>query len=331
MPTTPARFIKTTTSSCLLILLCACSGDKPLQSTEVATRSIYSAALTSDSQMALIGAEFHGGSLWRLSDKERLFDWNHRQGEQTTITLSSFSPDGRWALTTDSKTLVLWDTETGAGERFWSSAADVLAISLGGKGNLALLGLADKTAALQAVKRGGILRSFQHAERVTSVALSEDGKRALTGSDDQSAVIWDTETGKALHSVVHSDPVQLVALSRDGLRALSVAQYDSMKIWDTRSGETLWQIPIKKAWLKRGMTFSSARFSDDGAYLLSGRPDGLVQLWDIDQQNLVYEWRLPRRKAYQPLVPSVLSVGFGTAGNRFYAVSSDGFVHQLGY
>jgi WD40 repeat protein len=79
------------------------------------------------------------------------------------------------------------------------------------------------------------------------------------------------------------------------------------------------------------MTFSSARFSDDGAYLLSGRPDGLVQLWDIEQQQLIYEWRLPHRKLYQPIVPSVLSVGFGTEGNRFYAISSDGFVHQLGY
>jgi WD40 repeat protein len=314
-----------------LSILSACGGSKPLNSTEVAARNIYSANLSIDSQLALIGTEYHGGSLWRLRDNERLFDWNHRSGEQTLLTAASFSPDGLWALTTDSKTLVLWNTETGTGERFWSSPADVLALSLGAKGNLALLGLADRTAALYATKRGGILRSFQHAERVTSVALSEDGKLALTGSDDHSAIIWDTESGESLHSKVHADPIQLVALSRDGQRALSAAQYDSIQVWATASGETLWQMPLKQEWLRRGMTITSARFSDDGSHLLSGRPDGVVQLWNIDQQSLIYEWRLPRRKLYQPLVPAVLSVGFGVEGNRFYAVSSDGFVHQLGY
>lgn len=331
MPNCHSRLINVSTGTLLLALLTACGAGKPLQSTEVAARSIYSAALSNDSQFAVIGAEYHGGSLWRLRDNERLYDWNHRSGEQTTFTAAGFSPDGQWALTTDSKTLVLWNTGTGAGERFWSGTADVLAVSLGAKGNIALLGLADRTAALYAVKRGGVLRSFQHSERVTSVALSEDGKLALTGSEDHSAILWDTGSGKALHNMLHTDPIQLVALSADGQRALSAAQYDSTRIWDTRTGAALWQLPVKKEWLRRGMTISSARFSDDGAHLLTGRPNGLVQLWNIEQLALIYEWKLPRRKAYQPLVPAVLSVGFGNEGNRFYAVSSDGFVHQLGY
>lgn len=315
----------------MLLLLTACGADKPLQSTEVALRSIYSASLSSDSQLALIGSEQHGGSLWRVTDQERLFDWNHRTGEMTTFTASAFSPDHQLALTTDSKTLVLWNTQTGAAERFWSATADVQALALGAQGKFALLGLADKTAVLYAAKRGGILRTFQHAERVTSVALSVDNKRALTGSEDQSAVVWDTETGKAIHSMTHSDPIQLVALSNDGSLALSVAQYDSIKIWSTDTGELIWQMPVKKEWLKRGMTLTSARFSDDGTYLLSGRPDGVVQLWNIEQQQLVYEWRLPRRKVYQPIRPKILSLSFSAEGNRFYAISSDGFIHQLGY
>lgn len=329
--TAPATLAKCLALCLSLNFIAACSGDKPLATTEVAARSAYSATLSYDSDYALIGADGHGGSLWRLTDGERLFDWNHRRGEYTTITASSFSPDADWALTTDSKTLVLWNRETGTAERFWSSTADVLAISLGTDGDLALLGLADRTAVLQAVKRGGVVRSFQHADRVTSVALSEDGKLALTGSDDHTAVVWDTASGKALHSQLHKDPLQLVTLSRDGSQALSAAQYDSIIIWDTRTGETLWQLPIAKERLRRGTTLSSARFSHDGAYLLGGRPDGRVQLWSIEEQRLIYEWRLPRRKVYQPLVPRVLSVGFGPQGNRFYAITSDGFVHQLGY
>jgi WD40 repeat protein len=325
------RIRNLTAATLTLALLAGCGDPKPLRSTEVATRNIYSAALDSDSTHALIGAEFHGGALWRLADQERLFSWNHRQGEYTAMTASSFSPEGEWALTTDSKTLVLWNSATGAAERFWSSTADVLSVALGPNGDFALLGLTDKTAVIQAIKRGGILRNFQHAERVTSVALSENGTLALTGSEDRSAVIWNVETGEALHRQLHNDPVQFVALSRDGQRALSVAQYDSSILWNTATGATIWQLPVKKQWLRRGTTFSSARFSDDGVFLLSGSPGGLVQLWNIDEQRLVYEWRLPKRKLHQPVAPSILSLGFGEGGNRFYAISSDGFIHQLGY
>lgn len=322
---------KYTLSALLFALIAGCGAQQSPDATEVAARHIYAAALTQDGEFALIGAEYHGGSLWQLRSKERLYNWNHRQGEYTMITASDFSPDGQWALTTDSKTLVLWNRETGAAERFWSGTADVLALSLGADAKVALLGLADRTAVLHAVQRGGILRSFQHADAVTSVALSTDNRLALTGSTDQSAILWDVETGEALHNKVHSDPVQLVALSPDGRRALSAAQFDSVVIWDTATGKTLWQLPVREQWLKRGLALSSVRFSDDSQFLLAGRQDGIVQLWNIEQQHLVYEWRLPRRKSHQPVVPRVLSVAFGPEGNRFYAVSSDGFVHALGY
>lgn len=315
----------------LTLSLIACGQPRPLESTQVAARNIYAAALSHNSELALIGAEYHGGALWRLNDGERLFDWNHRQGEHTDITAARFSPEAQWALTTDSKTLVLWDAQSGAGERFWTAPADVLDLDLGANGNLALLGLADRTAVIYAAKRGGILRTLQHAERVNSVALSQDGKRALTGADDRSAIVWDTETGKALHSRSHKDPVQLVALSPDGRRALSAAQYDSVVIWDTNTGELIWEMPLKQGWLQRGMTFSNARFSADGSWLLTGRADGVVELWSLQDQTRVYEWRLPKRKAFAPHKPGVVALGFGQEGNRFFAVSNDGFVHQLGY
>jgi WD40 repeat protein len=328
---TAAAAVKYMFGGILFALLSGCGAKQSPNTTEVAARHIYSAALTTDGDFALIGAEYHGGSLWHLSTNERLYNWNHRAGEYTMITASSFSADDQWALTTDSKTLVLWNRVTGEAERFWSGTADVLALALGAEAKFALLGLADRTAVLHAVQRGGILRTFHHADAVTSVALSTDNRLALTGSADQSAMLWDVETGKALHTMVHTDPVQLVALSPDGRRALSAAQFDSVVIWDTATGKKLWQLPVREQWLKRGLTLTSARFSTDGQYLLGGRQDGIVQLWNIDQQHLVYEWRLPRRKSHQPVVPSVVSVAFAIGGDRFYAISSDGFVHALGY
>src|SRR5690554_514918 len=138
--------------SLMLATLNGCGQEQPLSSMEVATRHIYSAALSQDGEFALIGAGFHGGSLWHLTKGERLYDWNHRPGDYTELTASSFSSDGGWALTTDSKTLVLWNRHTGAAERFWSGTADIQAVALGTGAKLALLGLADRTAVLHAVQ-----------------------------------------------------------------------------------------------------------------------------------------------------------------------------------
>src|SRR5690606_38953982 len=76
-PALPGKFLLATL---LLATLTACSGDEPRFTTEVAARHIHSASLSQDGEFALIGAEFHGGSLWQLADYERLFNWNHRQG-----------------------------------------------------------------------------------------------------------------------------------------------------------------------------------------------------------------------------------------------------------
>jgi WD40 repeat protein len=312
------------------LLLSGCDQHgKPRQSTEVAAVGLHAAALASDGSLAVVGSINHGGSLWRLRDQERLYDWNHKQGEFSTLTTMDVSPDNRWVMTADPHTMVLWSPTDGQASRYWTAPGQVLSLALARNGDFALLAMDDFSAVIFDVKRGGIKRTFNHTDQVRSADMSDDGRLALTGADDYTAILWDVNSGKALHTIRHDDAVVLVALSPDGRLALTVGQYDRAIVWDTASGREIGTVPLKAGRLKRGQRFTAARFSADGKQLLTGLPDQLVQLWDTATMAELDSWMLPKRKLWKPTGTAVLALSFGTEPNRFTAVGSDGFIHQL--
>lgn len=316
-------------SLCCLLVGCD-QAAKPEQNLQVASRSVSAGALSPNGKLGLIGSTFHGGSLWDLEQQARLFNWNHSEGEYSLLTEVGFSPEGDWALTSDGATMVLWNTETGAPEHYTSSPAQVLDLALGAGGDFVLLGLANRRAELYNAKRGGLVQSLAHAGPVTSVSLSADGRVALTGSDDGTAILWDLISGEALKHQSYDSEIQLVRLSSDGERALSSSRYQGVQIW-SRQEDSVWSLPLPEELLKRGLRITAARFSADGDYLLTGRANGLVELWDLNSRALMYTWRLPKRDAWQPTASVVLDLAFTEDLDRYRALSSDGFVHELSY
>lgn len=301
----------------------------PVNSIEVAARSVQAGALSDSGQVAVIGSLYHGGSLWRLEDGERLFNWNHAQKQQSSIVAMDFSADGRWALTADTaSTLVLWNTQTGEAERYWVAPGPLLTVSLDAGAERALLGLETGEAVLFDIRRGGILHRLKHDARVNSVALSSNGEFALTGSDGGKATTWDLNTGDALAQLNHEDDVQLVALSPDNTLALSVSKYDRALVWHPQNGKVTGEIPLEAEQLKRGLRFTAARFSDDSRLLLTGRPDGIIELWEVPSLRRVQHWQLPKRNAWLPTGAAVIDVAFSADG-RIRAIASNGFIHTF--
>jgi len=311
-------------------LLQACSRElPPQQSLELARKGLHAAALSSDGSIAVIGSIHHGGSLWQLNTQQRIYNWNHKAGENSTIIAATISRDGLWSLTADPAALVLWNNQTGEGARYWTAPGEILDAKLDYGGNTALLGLSDHSAVLFDIRRGGIRQSFTHSNRVRSVDLSENGQLALTGSEDYTATSWDANTGKALARLKHDNDVQLVRLSPDGAMALSVSKYDRAVLWQTHSGEVIGELPLKAEHLKRGLSFTAARFNNDNTLLLTGRPDQMVQLWKVPELVEIERWRLPKRNKWKPTSAAVLAVAFAPNSEGFYAIASNGFAHWL--
>lgn len=317
--------------SCItLLLLTACGqGNPPADRIEAAINGIHGGILSNDGSLAVIGSVQHGGSLWRLADGERLFNWNHGEEELSVIISADIEPENKWALTAEAHTMVLWDVNTGSAARFWTAPGEVLDLALNSGGRYALLGQADHSAVMFDVIRGGIVRSFNHQGRVRSVDLSLDGKLAITGSEDQQAIIWSVDSGNKMMTMAHEEDVQTVALSPDGRYAFTGAKYDRAEIWDVGSGKSLKTIPLSKERIKRGLEVTAARFSDDGNQLMLGYTNRKVELWALPEVRLVKEWSLTKRHQWQPTGVSVIDLAFATQANRYYAIGSSGFIYLL--
>jgi WD40 repeat protein len=313
-----------------LSLMIACgSNTAPSERFEVAVNGIYDGSLSSGGEYAIIGSVQHGGSLWRLSDNERLFNWNHNKGEASILIATDFDPSNRWALTAEAHTIVLWDVSNGSATRFWTAPAEILDAKLSPNARYALLGQSDNSAVIFNIIQGGIVRSFSHEGRVRSVDLSDDGSIAITGSEDRTSVIWDVNSGNKIFTITHDEDVQHVSLSADGHYALSTAKYDRADIWDVRERKVLKSIPLSKERIKRGLEIVTSKFSNDGRQILLAYSNQVVELRDTISAELIKSWTLTKRKQWQPTSVSALDVAFAKTAGTYYAIGTSGFIYLL--
>jgi len=313
----------------LCLALAACDkAEKPTEQWESAVQGLYTAAQSNDGKFGIVGSIQHGGSLWDMTRKERLFNWNHAKGDFTLLTSAAFSPDGRYAATASERTIVLWETATGAPVWFWTAPGDILSMALSPNGDYAALGLANHTAVLFDIKNGGIKRTFNHQGKVRSVSLSDDGTLLLTGSDDETAKLWDLQSGAVLYSWQHNNQVITTALSTNGKYAFTAAQADKAMLWDAKTGQAVQTFPIKTGSYIVGAAYTAARFSADENQLMTGTNSQLVQLWDIKSGNQLKRWRISKKDKWKPSSATVLSVAFN-GGHQYLAIGSNGLSYRL--
>jgi len=308
----------------IVAALAGCDGaGAPAATYELAVQGIYTGALSPDSRLGLVGSLNHGASLWRTRDHARLYNWSHRQGEYADLVAADISADGRRAVTTDPRTLVVWDTANGEALSYWTTPAAVLDVAMVPDSDLVLMGLEDHSAVLFDANRGDHRETLLHQGPVAAVDVSADGRWALTGSDDESAVLWRVADGEAVHRLAHDNPVRQVALSASGSYLFTASQSQLVAIWDGATGQVLHTLSERN----RGIT--SARFSRDERHLLMGYVNHTVELWDVVTGTRVQQWNTRARDPWRPTGGAVLAVGFSDASGRYFALAGDGRLVEL--
>ena len=326
---------------CMLVLfllqtLGACSDhEAPVSQYEHASQGVYAAALTNGGEKLVIGSINHGGSLWSTRDSERLYNWNHRQGEFSQITQIGFSEDQGFVVTAGPQDLVLWNAETGEGDALWSTYSEILDIAVLRDAEFVLMGLSDHSAKLFDLKNGGTRRIYHHQDQVNTVDVFKPGNIAVTGSNDRLVKIWALNPGKLsgeaqqpLHTLEHNEAVQIARLSPDGSLLFTMAQYDGARIWDPITGQLKLELGLGDFAKKRGTLIRSAQFSNDGKLLLTGTSDRIIRLWDVESGDVMRTWQTPKRNGMDPQGLSVLALAFNAEGG-YSAVTSDGVHHRL--
>ena len=302
-------------------LIACSSGKEPAETHEVATQGVYSATFSNDGNSLLVGSIHHGGSLWTMSPLERLYDWNHSAEGFSNLTHGAFSADGRFVATTDNRTIVLWQRDSGEAIWFWNAPGDIEDIELTSDGSLALLGMRDFTATLFDIKNGGIRQRLAHDGIVYDVSVSYDGMLAATGSDDLNARLWNLQNGELLQTFRHGNQVKTAQLSDDGRLLFTSALNENGKIWDTASGTLLIEIPGSRG------HFSAAKFSANDGQLLTGNSAGQITLWNVSTGKAIHEWKAKARDAW--VSSNVLIEDVAFASSEWRAAGTNGLIYFL--
>ena len=155
--------------------------------------------------------------------------------------------------------------------------------------SLARITLADDhdvhTAAKQWIESGRASYFRGHDLPVTCVALQASGERAVSGSKDNSVILWDIETKKKMQNLVNHWKKGVMSESRSRGEVLSLA------------------------------------CSDDGRYVVVGRRDATVSVFDIRQSSTNAGPSLV--SAFKGHKGPVTCLTFRTQSNQLFSGSTD--------
>ena len=292
-------------------------------------KGLLGADFSQDGEHALVGSIQHGGSLWQTESAERLYNWNHSPNGNSAITSVAFSPDGDYAASADQGTIVLWDVHTGEALRYFTAPSEVFHLSLGTKGESALLALAGGRAILFDIQKGGIIHELHQVDNILSMAMSANGKYALFGIDNDSINYWELGSAKLLSNIKTLGRAKTIALSDDGKLGFTAVQHIDGLIWDLEQSKVVARLKYSSRFFPTSSSFLTGRFSADSQTLVTGNTTGAVELWQTSTGNRLQRWLTPISYGIGPKVYSIIAVAHLPKLEQVIAMNSKGTVYRF--
>lgn len=130
---------------------------------------------------------------------------------------------------------------------------------------------------------------------LTAVAISPDGRQALVGGTaipgGSSLELWSLDNGERIRNFPSLDK-ELSTVAFSPSTALIMAGHGTyLYLFETRSGEFLRQFDTAHYESLPGAPKRvHAKFTPDGYYIVSGGPDAVLKMWDIETTQKVQHW-----------------------------------------
>jgi WD40 repeat protein len=280
----------------------------------------YSAAFSDDGKLLLTGSIGGYGRVWELENNRVRYSVQHEDSSEGGIIGADFSADGRILVVIEPGYVSRWRVSDGKLLGFWEWP-DLRAVAVSANGRYALLGMKRNQSIYFDMQAGKMVYVFPHREQVNSVALSRDGRFALTGSDDWHVSLWNLSTGEHVWSKNMKYKVALVAISDDGAHAMANAYIGPARIFATDEAGSLvseLDVPV------RGVTFTSADFSDDGRLLATGRASKGIDIWDVQSGRSRDFWVPPAKHFFQPDAATIIAININPDNKTLLTESSTG-------
>ena len=241
---------------------------------------------------------------------------------QSTVRSLAFSTDGRYLVSTsEDRTAILWDAQTGEKLRILEGHADaVTCVAVGNLpetamgGNtplgrlLVMTGSKDRYSILWNVDVNPAKPIYRLGEQPPLESAKADVEDA---SDNELTHILDDNVsgGGSSTSSRHLGAVTCVALSADGQTAMSGSSDHSVFLWNVNSGSRSHVVSMHSD------TVQAVAFSPDGKYYATAGSDSKVYVWNTVDNTLAY--------ALSGHSGSVTSLCFSKDGFRLLSGSRD--------
>jgi len=200
------------------------------------------------------------------------------EGHRTYVRALEFWPDGgTLASASGDQTIHLWDV--GSLESLPSGKTSAGNVVGSPKGDVPRRPKPFRVAELHPhlTLRG-------HRLEVWSLALGPDRTTLVSGSKDGSVCVWDTATLRRDRAhVTLPEPVRAWTFAQDGQAILTLNDQGRVASWqgaDFQHGQTL---------LELGTNAFTACFSTHGRFIATSSPGGAIQVWDLQQGDLLRE------------------------------------------
>jgi WD40 repeat protein/serine/threonine protein kinase len=280
---------------------------------------VLCAAFSPNGARIITGGVDRRTRIWDATSTEEL----HKiEGHTDSILSVQFSGDGKRVLTGSlDGTARVWDSESGWNPTtILNVGAPVSAAVFSPEGRRIVTGSYDSLATVWDAASGArLLNIGADSMAVMSVAFSPGSEWIVTGGGEGDAKVWEASTDQ--QSIVlrgNDSPVLAVDFSLDGQRivtgggnydALATPIKESGQVWDTASGRKLFKLEGHKAGI------SSATFSPDGRWILTGSGDQTARLWSAVNGQEV--------RKFEGHTGIVYSVAFSANSQRIVTGSAD--------
>ncbi|RSM00418.1 hypothetical protein CEP52_009132 [Fusarium oligoseptatum] len=203
--------------------------------------------------------------------------WRRFNGEKQNPGRIALSPDGELlAIITQSRTLQLWDVNTGRKTKEISGIPDHWPCFSPNSRLIAFINY--PAVVVYDIRMGGVFRQFWgHTSSISAIAFSPDTQHLATASQDGKASLWHLATGEEVHQFEHDcNQITDLVFSPDGCLLAAASPDDNIiLLWDPNStADNVENI-------SKGMV-DYLGLSQDGKRVASAFGDDSIGIWDLD-------------------------------------------------